>query len=218
MGRCIVRVIVSSAVYLACFFFIPASWPMALFSGVIGFSFFILLAILIQMIRGKFENFPGKVILPGVLLVVLAAMLAIIPSRYSFPSRERKFTEAHAASSLYTTPRDMALFLIEIMEPRTMGKEILSTMLSPQVRVNAHNSWGLGFGIQHSSRGETIWHWGHMPDYQHLFVADMKTKNGIVIMTNSTNGLDAVKDIARTALAGEHHGYWQGIPFIFLSW
>jgi CubicO group peptidase (beta-lactamase class C family) len=207
---------VSSTLFGASLVVLPVSVTAGVFAGAIWFLSFTLAAVLARTIRTERRSHLLMVTVAG-FMVVIAAALFIVPSYRSFPMPEKRFAEARAAASLYTTPRDMARFLIELMEPRMMRKEVLSQMLTPQVRVNAHNSWGLGFGIRHAERDNLVWHWGHMPDFQNFFIADLERKNGIVIMTNSTNGLDAVLEIVRTAMGGEHCCYWEGIPTIFVS-
>ncbi len=216
-GRFVLWVMVSSAVYCALINILPVSATMALFSGIIGIGTTALSAILVLMGRGKMRSSFRQKAAVSALLAGLAAAMIIIPLRHSFPSPERRYTEARAASSLYTTPRDMARFLVELMEPRVMRKSTLTEMISPQARINAESSWGLGVGIHRSERGDMIWHWGHQPDYQNFFIADLQGKNGIVIMTNSTNGLDAVQEIVRLAMGEGCYDYWRGIPYIFFS-
>jgi len=207
---------VSSALFGAGVGLLPVSAGAGVFAGTIWFLCFACAVTLVRVIRTERRSLLRAMALLGT-MAAAASALFIVPSYRSFPLPEKRFAEARAAASLYTTPRDMARFLIELMEPRMMGKESLSQMLAPQVRVDERTFWGLGFGIRRTERGDMIWHWGHMPDFQNFFIADLERKNGVVIMTNGTNGLDIVPDIVRAVMGLENCRYWEGIPTIFLS-
>ncbi len=110
--------------------------------------------------------------------------MAIEPRRYSRPE---------ASATFYTTIRDYAQFVTYIMasSPNQRAHEsAVSLMLNPTVTVDdsVPFSWGLGFGLEkigddlfffhrEKSSGMNKRHRGH------------KSGNGIVIFTNSGNGL-----------------------------
>jgi tetratricopeptide (TPR) repeat protein len=86
-------------------------------------------------------------------------------------------------------------------------------MLTPQIKVNEgcvnctfgvtgkpsdQVSWGLGVGLQQTGLGPAFWHWGDNNSEYHCFVAGFLEKGaGIVIFTNSGNGLGIIPDIVR---------------------
>jgi CubicO group peptidase (beta-lactamase class C family) len=72
----------------------------------------------------------------------------------------------------------------------------------PQIRINEDNSWGLGMGIQHSSEGDSVWHWGANTGFRSLMVIYPQHDIGVVVLTNSNDGLELARDIAHIALGG----------------
>lgn len=73
--------------------------------------------------------------------------------------------EANPASSLYSTPTEYARFMSEIIQPSRedayrLSEASIAEMLKPKIRVFFSITWGLGWGIQHDSDGESFWHWG----------------------------------------------------------
>lgn len=121
-------------------------------------------------------------------------------NRDGTPSNSMPYTRPVAATTLYTTAEDYAHFLIGILAvtPRDRVHEsAVSLMLNPAVVVDSASrfSWGLGWGIE-SSGGDTYFvHWGASPGYQCVAIASRKTGTGIVILTNSENGLEAAREI-----------------------
>ncbi|HUS78566.1 MAG TPA: serine hydrolase domain-containing protein [Patescibacteria group bacterium] len=115
-----------------------------------------------------------------------------------------RMTEANAAASLYTTPREYARVMIAMMRP-TGGNSCLSEastmeMLRPQVRVDDSQSRGLGWGIYQTASGDLFGQHGkQFPEsgYQHLAVASRELKRGVVVMTNGGDGLKACKEGVR---------------------
>ena len=126
----------------------------------------------------------------------------------SLPIPLRKYSQNNAAASLYTTPTDMSKFLIEVMNGHKLSRESRNKLISPAIRINEYNSWGMGFGIQHSVDGNSFWQHGLNPDFQHLLIGYSNKGIGVVIMTNSCNGLKIVRTIAHKAIGGEHYSYW----------
>lgn len=120
-----------------------------------------------------------------------------------------RWTEPIAAYSLYTTAHDVARFLTNMMrsgkgDAYHLSATMLDEMLSPQIRVNETLSWGLGWGIEKTSQGEFFWQWGHIGDYTCFALASRVTQNGLVIMTNSKNGLHIFKQIVQMVIGGVH--------------
>jgi CubicO group peptidase (beta-lactamase class C family) len=138
-------------------------------------------------------------------------------------TERRKPSEANAASSLQTTAGDYAKFLIAMMKGTGLKKETAREMLSPQIKVdeggsNSINrstgrlspfiSWGLGWGLEQTADGKAFWHWGsNNGDVQSFTVSFEKERAGLVIFTNSGNGLSIVSEIVRQALGGAHPAF-----------
>src|SRR5215813_461328 len=111
-----------------------------------------------------------------------------------------------AAAGLYSTAGDFARFMIEIIAPSKkdawhLSESSLNEMLKPQSRVDGAVSWGLGWGLQHTRSGDAFWHWGNWAGlYQHFAMALRDERKGVVIMTNSGNGLKLCKQLAPVAI------------------
>lgn len=90
--------------------------------------------------------------------------------------------EPNAAFSLCVTISDYTKFALQLLsEPETI--ERIRSFRNP---VTEDISWGLGWGLCR----ETLWHWGDNDGFKAFVILDPTTKNGVVIHTNSFNGLD----------------------------
>jgi CubicO group peptidase (beta-lactamase class C family) len=120
-----------------------------------------------------------------------------------------------AASSLLTTARDYAKFVIAVMNGTGLKKETWQRMLAPESHVDAGCSncigrpvtrtseaisWGLGWGLEETAHGRTFWHWGDNGDFKAFVAASVASKRGVVIFTNSANGMMIIPDIAAEAM------------------
>lgn len=139
----------------------------------------------------------------------------------------RKPTVARSASSLHTTALDYAKFVIAIINGNGLRKETSKQILKTQVRLDEtcfscieRNSgppsqalsWGLGWALEHTDTGDAIWHWGeNNGEFQNFVMAYPKEKRGIVIFTNSGNGLSITPAIVSQAIGGSHPAFaWMG--------
>ena len=131
-------------------------------------------------------------------------------------------TQANAAASLRTTAIDYARFVTAIMNGAGLKEETARLMLTPQVKVDAGCtncidrkpskpsealSWGLGWGLQSTGQGDAFWHWGDNGDFKCFVVASRKQKTGIVVFTNSANGLGIIPEIVGEALGGNQPAF-----------
>ncbi len=120
-----------------------------------------------------------------------------------------------SASTLLTTARDYARFVVAVMNGTGLKPETGRAMLTPQSQVDAgcsncigrpitHTSdsisWGLGFGLEETTHGRSFWHWGDNGDFKAFIAASPSSKRGVVIFTNSSNGMMIIPDIANAAL------------------
>jgi CubicO group peptidase (beta-lactamase class C family) len=120
-----------------------------------------------------------------------------------------------AASTLLTTARDYATFAIAVMNGTGLKKETSRAMLTQQSQVDAGCSncigrpitktsetisWGLGVGIEQTARGPFFWHWGDNGDFKAFMAGSAGSRRGIVIFTNSSNGMMIIPEIAARAL------------------
>ena len=132
------------------------------------------------------------------------------------PTGQNKVTQANAAASLQTTTHDYGRFVAAILRGTGLKKETAKLMLTPQVKVgesvnsiarpagilSPDVSWGLGWGLQNTDEGTSFWHWGDNGDSKAYVVAFAGQKTGVVIFTNSANGLAIVPEIVGQAVGG----------------
>ncbi len=132
------------------------------------------------------------------------------------PVAINKVTAANAAASLQTTALDYARFIIAVINGTGLKKESARQMLAPQIKLagcinctgtgtgKLSNSlaWGLGWGLQQTADGKSIWHWGDNGPHKAYIVAYPKQKSGIVIFANSANGLSIHHEIIKQAVGG----------------
>jgi CubicO group peptidase (beta-lactamase class C family) len=94
-----------------------------------------------------------------------------------------------AAAGLWTTPNDLALFLIELQRSmrgesnKVLTTEMVQKMMSPVVV----GSYGLGLEIYQVSAENYFGHSGANEGFRCLMIAH-NSGVGLVVMTNSDNG------------------------------
>lgn len=146
----------------------------------------------------------------GTSLLILLLFLAA----FSLPTPLRAYEQSNPAASLYSTPHDMALFMLEFLTPPPERAPIIEKMLTPRIQVKEDFHWGLGTGVVNSRHGRMFFQWGMQPDYSHLWLGRPDHKMGIVIMTNSQFGLAMTPEIVRIALGGDFREYWHDVSSI----
>jgi len=120
-----------------------------------------------------------------------------------------------AASTLLTTAEDYAKFVIAVMNGTGLKPETAGQMLKSQSAVDAACgncigkpvgkasdtiSWGLGVGLAATPGGRYFWHWGDNGDFKAFVTGSEVSKRGVVIFTNSANGMMIIPDIVREAI------------------
>ena len=135
------------------------------------------------------------------------------------PEEKWKPKDPNPAASLQTTAKDYALFVEAILRRTGLRPGTLNEMETPQVAVDpdcvscvdktpAQLSktifWGLGWGIERTSAGDAIWHWGDNGVFKCMVLAYPKRKFGVVMFANSDNGLTIVQPVIEAALGGNH--------------
>jgi len=101
-----------------------------------------------------------------------------------------KNTESSAADFLKTTIEDYCKFGIEVMDGAGLSTEVYNEMVTPQVRVNKNETFGLGWDIlTNLSNGEyTIFHTGSDAGTRTAVILLPRSKRGLVVFTNGDNG------------------------------
>ena len=134
------------------------------------------------------------------------------------PVEKHKPKEANAAASLHTTARDYALFLSAVLTGTGLKPATLGEMETPQIaldpactnctdRVPRELSrklfWGLGWGIERTDKGVSLWHWGDNGAFKCFVAAKLKGKAAIAMFTNSENGLAIAKPFVDDAMGSQ---------------
>jgi CubicO group peptidase (beta-lactamase class C family) len=135
------------------------------------------------------------------------------------PTGQGEGVNPNAAGSLQTTAADYAKFVAAVLNGTGLKKETRRLMLAPQIRVDeacrncterkpeklsTEVAWGLGWGLQTTDEGNSFWHWGDNGNNKAFIVAFEKQKDGLVVLTNSANGLTILKEILAHGLGGKH--------------
>ena len=136
-------------------------------------------------------------------------------NRQGKPRAMSKPKAAVSAGSLRTTAAEYAQFPIAMMKPGTVDSNYLTEaslqkMLTPQIKLSYSLDWGLGWGLEKTNKGNFFWHWGDLVTFKSFIVASKDLKTGIVILTNSLNGLKICERIVNQAIGGKHPAfiYW----------
>ena len=66
-----------------------------------------------------------------------------------------------------------------------------------EIAINQAVSWGLGWGLQRTARGDSFWHWGDNGMFGNFMFGNPATGNGIVIFTNEVRGVYVCERILR---------------------
>jgi CubicO group peptidase (beta-lactamase class C family) len=138
-----------------------------------------------------------------------AGELATGYDRTGAPVESHRYLRPAATATLYTSIRDYAQFVTHILAsaPALRAHEsAVSLMLNPTVAVDdaVPFSWGLGIGLEKVGDDLFFFHRENSPGFQSLVIASRKTGRGVVILTNSGNGLDAAAEIVAATLTGNH--------------
>jgi CubicO group peptidase (beta-lactamase class C family) len=131
------------------------------------------------------------------------------------PAKLWKPTEAGAASTLNTTTKDYARFVAAILNGKGLKTATLRAMETPQIaldpecrictegepkQLSKNLFWGLGWGIERKDGSTMLWHWGDNGVFKCFVMADPKSKSGVVMLTNSQNGLKIAEPLADEAM------------------
>ncbi|HKD62011.1 MAG TPA: serine hydrolase [Terracidiphilus sp.] len=94
-----------------------------------------------------------------------------------------------AAAGLWTTPTDLARYVIEVQRSlQGKANHVLSQAMTQEMVTAGKGKWGLGLEIGGSKDNPYFSHGGANEGYRCIFVAYEKTGDGAVVMTNSDNG------------------------------
>jgi CubicO group peptidase (beta-lactamase class C family) len=122
------------------------------------------------------------------------------------------FAIPNAAASLYTSASDYGRFLTTLLAPPAadavhLSARSLDAMFATAARVNDDLAWGLGWGLARVAGDDTFWHWGNNGVYQSFVVGSRKRRWGVVIFTNSANGLKLCREVVTRLLGTDHPAF-----------
>jgi CubicO group peptidase (beta-lactamase class C family) len=150
---------------------------------------------------------------------VVSSQAATRHNQLGKPTGQNKPSTENAAASLQTTAGDFGRFLVAVLNGEGLRPATRAQMLSPQVRVSESGTntinraegrlstelgWGLGWGLQTTTDGVSMWHWGDNGDSKAYVVAFERKKSGLVVFTNSANGLGIMPEVVAAGLGGKH--------------
>jgi len=120
-------------------------------------------------------------LLPNVAMPVDAEGKPILGGPHTYPEL--------AAAGLWTTPSDLARWLIE-MQQSLAGKasHVLSAAMTRTMLTPVKDGYALGVGIQQTAGKSSFSHSGANEGYRCIYFAYENTGDGAVVMTNGDNG------------------------------
>jgi CubicO group peptidase (beta-lactamase class C family) len=142
-----------------------------------------------------FYSFTGLLFIVIILFISMKVINLPVPSRSDY--------KPSAAGTLRTAPGELALFMIEIANPKFLKAETAELLRTPQIKLDENLSWGMGPGIFYSEQGYALWQWGQHIDFQSIMIVYPESNSGVVICTN--NDLlnpDVALEIAQHILGG----------------
>ena len=138
------------------------------------------------------------------------------------PRPLRRPAEGLSAATLQTTALDYARFLAAVLDGSGLQKRTSAEMLRVQIRVDEgcqncisnkptgrlsrEIGWGLGWGLQETEDGISLWHWGDNggSGFHCYAVGFPRQRLGIVVFTNGLGGHGIIPDVVAAAVGGRH--------------
>lgn len=112
--------------------------------------------------------------------------------------QDKKYKTASGADDLLTTIEDYSKFMVYILIGADLSKELQQEMLKNQSRINKNQYFGLGWYVDeniNANNDYAIIHGGDDIGVHTIAFIVPKTKQGLLIFTNSDNGTDAFQEI-----------------------
>ncbi len=129
--------------------------------------------------------------------------------RAGAPVDSHRYSRPVATATLYTSIREYAQLIQHLLAsaPAQHAHESAVTlMLNPTITLGEGSalSWGLGVGLEKSGEDLFFFQRGSNSGFQSFVIASRKTRNGLVVLTNSGNGFEAMPEIVAAILGGDH--------------
>jgi CubicO group peptidase (beta-lactamase class C family) len=120
-----------------------------------------------------------------------------------------KNNEANAADNLLTTVEDYSKFMVYILNGAGLSKKLQTEIIKNQVEINNYKHFGLGWWIDNNinSNGDfAMVHGGDDIGVHTIVFMIPKTKQGLLIFTNSDNGTGAYQEVLLNYLGKNGQG------------
>lgn len=122
---------------------------------------------------------------------------AVESDKMGKPIKFEKYYTANAAANLLTTVEDYSKFLVHILDGAGLSPKLFKEFISPQSTMKAGINWGLGMQVFPDLPNQefALVHTGGDKGTKCIAILLPKSKRGLIIFTNSENGLAIWKKI-----------------------
>jgi CubicO group peptidase (beta-lactamase class C family) len=123
---------------------------------------------------------------------------AVAHNREGVPYAIRKNTEVSAADLLMTTVKDYTQFGVNVLRKKDLSDKVYKDMVTYQ---SPEKKFGLGWELFNGLKNgeQALLHSGSDPGVRTIIVLLPKSKRGIVIFTNSDNGMSIIAYVIKKA-------------------
>ena len=120
--------------------------------------------------------------------------------------------EMNPAGTLITSALDYSRFMAGYLKGVGLSAKSRGSISTAQHKATGYYGgenelpvyWGLGLGIEAMDTSSNVWQWGDNKDYRNFMMANPGTGNGIVLFSNSTNGLAVAEELTGFVLKEDH--------------
>lgn len=156
-------------------------------AGLTALTVFFILFFFSRLLIKRFvhKKVYQKILYPFTGLLFIVIILFISMKVINLPVPSRSDYEPSAAGTLRTSPSELALFMIEIANPKFLKAETAELLRTPQIKLDENLLWGMGPGIFYSEQGYALWQWGQHIDFQSIMIVYPESNSGVVVCTNN---------------------------------
>lgn len=120
-----------------------------------------------------------------------------------------KLTSEYAEGGIITDITELTRFVEFVLKEHQGKSKMLLSMINPDVLVHDFGdsgsiSRGLGWAIEETPLGISLWHGGSNGAFKAFIFIDLEKEAGLAILSNSANGNSFVPQLV-SKLFGEHH-------------
>ncbi|WP_461101562.1 serine hydrolase domain-containing protein [Spirosoma koreense] len=107
-----------------------------------------------------------------------------------------------AAAGLWTTPSDLARYIIEVQQSlQGKSNKVISKQMTQQMLTGHLGGMGLGPALRKTGDSLIFSHTGGNEGFRCVFMAHARRGDGVVIMTNSDNGMEVAQELLNSVSA-----------------